>query len=77
MTLAQARAGERLKVVGRVSGRGLASHLDGIGLHVGDEVIVVSTAPFHGPLLLELPSSGIRIAMGRGVAEKVFVEPTT
>ena len=75
MTLADARFGEKLRVLGRGEGGRLGESLSGIGIHIGDEVVVVRAAPFHGPLLVEVPSSGVRVALGRGMAEKVLVEP--
>ena len=40
-----------------------------------EEVIIVRMAPFRGPILVEVPSSGVRIALGRVMAEAVMVEP--
>ncbi len=76
MTLADATIGSRLKVVSRkrmtsVDGESIA----GLGIHIGEEVIVVRAAPFSGPVLVEVPSSGVRVAMGRGMAAEVVVEP--
>src|SRR5689334_6417575 len=42
------------------------------GLHLGDPIKVVRVAPFGGPLLVEI--DGREIALGRTVAEKIFVE---
>ena len=42
------------------------------GLHVGDELRVVRTAPFGGPVLIEV--NGRELALGRAVAENLFVE---
>jgi ferrous iron transport protein A len=42
------------------------------GLHVGDEVRVLRTAPLGGPLLIEV--NGRELAIGRAVAEKILVE---
>lgn len=42
------------------------------GLHVGDEVRVLRCAPLGGPLLIEV--NGRELALGRSVAEKIFVE---
>jgi ferrous iron transport protein A len=42
------------------------------GLHVGDEIRVLRTAPLGGPLLVEV--NGRELALGRAVAEKIFVE---
>lgn len=42
------------------------------GLHVGDCLRVLRVAPLGGPLLIEV--NGREIALGRTVAEKIFVE---
>ncbi len=49
------------------------NHLNTLGIHVGDLLKVVERAPFRGPILVEV--KGSRLAIGRGVAEKVRVEP--
>jgi Fe2+ transport system protein FeoA len=74
MTLDEATTGTRVRVVGRDIGRGMESHLNGLGIHMGDELIVVRAAPFQGPLLIEVPASGVRIAVGRGMAKSLRVE---
>jgi ferrous iron transport protein A len=50
----------------------LQAKLRQYGLHVGDRVRVLRSAPLGGPLLVEV--NGREIALGRGVAEKIFVE---
>lgn len=42
------------------------------GLHVGDDVRVLRTAPLGGPILIEV--NGRELALGRAVAEKILVE---
>ena len=42
------------------------------GLHIGDEVRVIRIAPLGGPLLIEV--NGRELAIGRTVAENIFVE---
>jgi len=42
------------------------------GLHIGDSLRVLRVAPLGGPLLVEV--NGREIALGRAVAEKIFVE---
>ncbi len=76
MTLAQASTGTRVRIVSRSRGRRHEANLAGLGIHVGDEVIVVRAAPFDGPLLVEVPASGVRVALGRGMAAGLVVEPT-
>jgi ferrous iron transport protein A len=50
----------------------LRRKLQQYGLHLGDWVRVVRSAPLGGPLLIEV--NGREIALGRAVAEKIFVE---
>ena len=50
----------------------LHSKLMQYGLHIGDRMRVVRSAPLGGPLLIEV--DGREIALGRRVAEKIFVE---
>lgn len=75
MTLAQVQIGARVRVTGKWSGKIFASSMAGVGIHMGDELVVLKSAPFHGPVLIEVPATGVRIALGRGMAEKVIVEP--
>jgi DtxR family Mn-dependent transcriptional regulator len=43
-----------------------------MGLTPGTRVMVVKSAPFHGPI--EILVRGSRLALGRGMAERIFVE---
>lgn len=73
MTLDQLDAGRRARVVEIRGGRGLRSHLEQMGVHPGDTISVAGAGAFRGPVLIEV--HGSRIALGRGVARKVIVEP--
>ena len=42
------------------------------GLHLGDTLRVLRSAPLGGPLLVE--ANGRELALGRSVAENLFVE---
>jgi len=59
---------------GRGHGRGwgFEKRLMDLGLTPGTRVTVVKSAPFHGPL--EILVRGSRLALGRGMAERIFVE---
>ena len=59
---------------GRGRGWGFKKRLMDMGLTPGTRVTVVKSAPFHGPL--EVLVRGFRLALGRGMAEKVFVAIT-
>lgn len=56
--------------VGR--GWGFRKRLEDMGLTPGTKVTVVKSAPFNGPL--EVYVRGSRLAIGRGMAERIFVE---
>ena len=58
----------------RLLGRewGFIKRLEDMGLTPGTEVTVVKSAPFNGPL--EVSVRGSRLAIGRGMAERIFVE---
>jgi len=43
-----------------------------MGLTPGTEIVVVKSAPFHGPI--EILVRGSRLAIGRGMTETIFVE---
>jgi DtxR family Mn-dependent transcriptional regulator len=56
----------------RRGGFGVEKRLMDMGLTPGTKVTVIKSAPFHGPL--EILVRGSRLALGRGIAEKIFVE---
>jgi len=58
--------------VGWGRGWGFEKRLMDMGLTPGTRVTVVKSAPFHGPL--EILVRGSRLALGRGMAERIFVE---
>ena len=53
-------------------GWGFRKRLEDMGLTPGTKVTVVKSAPFNGPL--EVHVRGSRLAIGRGMAERIFVE---
>ena len=56
----------------RGRGWGAARRLMDMGLTPGTHVIVVKAAPFHGPI--EILVKGSRLAIGRGMAERILVK---
>jgi Fe2+ transport system protein FeoA len=50
---------------------GFKRRLMDMGLTPGAEVVVVKSAPFFGPL--EVTVRGSRLALGRGMAERILV----
>lgn len=72
------REGETATVVsingepGMRRGRGFERRLIDMGITPGTKITVVKSAPLHGPI--EVVVRGSRLALGRGVAEKILVE---
>jgi DtxR family Mn-dependent transcriptional regulator len=58
--------------VGHGRGSVFEKRLMDMGLTPGTRVTVVKSAPFHGPI--EIRVRGSRLAVGRGMAERIFVE---
>lgn len=57
---------------GRCFGRGLQKRLEDMGLTPGTKVTMIKSAPFNGPV--EIYVRGYRLALGRGMAERIIVE---
>lgn len=57
---------------GRGRGWGFQKRLMDMGLTPGTRVTVVKSAPLRGPI--EVFVRGSRLALGRGMAERIFVE---
>lgn len=51
---------------------GFERRLMDLGLTMGTRVTVVKSAPFHGPV--EILVRGSRLAIGRGIAERILLE---
>lgn len=73
MTLDEVSKGRRARVVSFVGGPGLYRNLSQMGIHPGDTMVVSRAGAFRGPLVVEI--HGIRIALGRGVANRIIVDP--
>ena len=63
---------ERSRGKGRYVGWGFKKRLMDMGLTPGTRVTVVKSAPLRGPV--EVFVRGSRLALGRGMAERIFVE---
>ena len=72
--LANLRQGERGAVAYMLGGRGLTQRLAEMGLTPGTEIIVIRHAPLGGPI--EIAVRGVSLALGHGVASKIFVKPS-
>jgi ferrous iron transport protein A len=72
MNLLHVNNGQWVKVVGFVGGFGMERRLAQMGFLPGNKVRIIRSAPFHGPLLIEV--EGREIVIGRGVAHRIVVE---
>jgi len=73
MTLDQLRPRQNARILGIAAGHGLQRRLGRMGIHPGDTVSVASRGAFRGPLLIVV--HGSRVALGRGVARRIEIEP--
>jgi len=71
-SLIELHPGERGIVAFALGGYGLVRRLADMGLTPGTEVTVVRNAPFRGPI--EVAVRGVSLALGYGIASKVFVK---
>lgn len=72
MSLAQMESGASGIVVRVSGGKGMRARLESLGLRVGAEVRKVSAQLLKGPVTIQV--GGTQLAIGFGVAQKVFVE---
>jgi Fe2+ transport system protein FeoA len=71
LPLTMVAQGERVRLLKVNAGEALSSRLSAMGLTPGIELTVIQDS--GGPLLLGVRDS--RLALGRGMAQKIFVEP--
>ena len=72
INLLQVNNGNWVRVIKVAGGMGMERRLAQLGFLPGNKVRIIRSAPFHGPLLLDV--EGREIVLGRGVAVKVIVE---
>jgi ferrous iron transport protein A len=72
MDILQIENGRWVKVVDFRIGRGLEARLSQLGFLPGNKIRVIRSAPFKGPLLIEV--EGREIVLGRSVARNILVE---
>ncbi len=72
MTLDELKSGQKARITSISDGLGASRHLEALGMHPGDCVRMIRAAAFRGPVFLE--ASGVKLAIGRGMARKVVVD---
>jgi len=73
ISLTNLREGERGVITHAFGGFGLVRRLAEMGLTPGVEVKLLRKGPFRGPMQVEV--RGVALALGYGIASKVFVRP--
>lgn len=73
--LIRAPSGVPLRMASIDGGHGVRQRLFALGLHIGDIIELQSQAILRGPVLVRNRASDTSIALGRGVAQKIVVEP--
>jgi len=71
LSLAFLQEGKKARVIDIFGGRGMVRRLMEMGLSPGSEVTVVRNS--LGPMIVEV--RGVRLALGRGLASRIVVEP--
>ena len=71
LSLATAIAGQRLRITGHQGGRMLRARLLAVGRNLGQEVEVLQNN--RGLIIIGI--NGGRVALGRGISQKILVEP--
>jgi ferrous iron transport protein B len=72
--LTRLKPGRKAKVVAIQGGWGVKRRLNHMGIHSGDLLVVSRQGPLGGPIVVEI--HGFQVALGKGVASRVFVEWT-
>jgi Fe2+ transport system protein FeoA len=73
MTLSMAAPGEEVYLVAVRGGWGIRRRLADMGLNPGERLRVIQSGR-SGPMLVAV--RGFRLALGRGMAHKIIVEPS-
>lgn len=71
-TLASLREGQQARIVEVLGGAQLKARLENLGLREGKQVVKAGAMPAGGPVTVEC--DGFRVALGRGIAQRVKVE---
>lgn len=75
MSLIDAPHNVPLRIVDLAGGESFRRRLMALGFHKDDIVMLDGKAIFRGPILVRNSTSDTTVALGRGVAQKVLVEP--
>jgi len=71
----QADPGRTVRIFDIGGGEGVRRRLLSLGFHPGDAVALAGQAIFRGPVLIKNITTGSTVAIGRGIAQKIYIEP--
>jgi Fe2+ transport system protein FeoA len=74
ISLIDAPADKRLRIIEVSGGHGIHRKLLSLGFHKNDIIELDSKSILKGPVLIRDVSSGTAVALGRGIAQKIMVE---
>lgn len=74
MSLDEARVDQVLVVKNIIAGHRALKRLLSLGINIGDRVRVLHFGPFGGAILIEDLDTGVKVALGKGIARKIIVE---
>jgi len=74
ISLTDAPGDKRLKIIKISGGHGIHRKLLSLGFHKNDIIELNSKSILKGPILIKDVSSGMSVALGRGIAQKIMVE---
>jgi len=72
ITLDKSKENQKVKVISISGGWGVRQRLGCLGIHPGDMITIKRSAIMQGPILTII--HGNQVALGRGVASRIFVE---
>src|SRR5437764_1491157 len=73
MSLAEARAGQSVRIASLALEGDVAAWIAAVGLHEGEEIVVLRRAIFGGPIHVRTGSGG-EFAVARELAAKIAIE---
>lgn len=74
VSLIEAPAERNLKVIDVQAGKDIRQHLAILGIHINDIIIKQNWAKWGPVLILNRSNGNSKVAIGRGLADKIFVE---
>jgi len=74
-TLLEVPQGQTFRIVEIKGGAGLHRRLLALGFHRGDLISLNGEAIMRGPVLVRNLTTDTKVALGRGIAQKILVEP--